>query len=216
MNELYIAQLQKRYQGTHIGVTLLDTNTNGVLYVERVHKTELSGLFHTRTTTDKIIAPIAEVKILPPPKTRAFDTVNNCFVYSHAPERQWRVGLCSDNTILQSPCAEAIRNTNEKLIGQMNSFNEPYGNGLHYLFFPKKDKSISEACYQIKSAGKYATNVNRLWSVSLGLNPQTHHLYYLTHLIGIIKNGAITLTDKIFRQEVIDLIHRSGDNYDVI
>jgi hypothetical protein len=126
-----------------------------------------------------------------------FQPVKDCVVYVHRrPERQWRRGICADNTQIWTP-----RKSGESLMNIAVDAGK-----ISQLFYPDSDSKDFDDLYKINCGlwSKYfAWTVNTVWLKNLPIGKVDH------------KTKTITLATGLFEQEMRDALIRSNSEYQV-
>jgi hypothetical protein len=213
MDELTAANLSQKYRGTTCKIAVCGIEY--IIYVEEVGNILLMGVTYDGVGDLKAF-PMKNVEFLPIPKAKLFDVDKSTMFFSRRPERQWRVGLCEENTRFENPVMRLLKAYGRFYSRPMVTFDSPFRKGIENLFLEGEDKTIQQAISKIEIEGRYSTTINDSWFVSVGLEPNTHLLFYLTTPVGVVGGNKIRVIQEPFYQEVEDLVRRTGGMYVVV
>lgn len=220
MDELTLREIQKKYNQTTVALMGKDTGKQLLAYF-----VGFDGYIATIEQTDpetterkSSIVDLREYDLLPIPKSCVFNYGTQVAVYSHWPERQWRVGICHDNSYFYYPAMELLSSFTEKSKGYVFKANvsaRPASKSLLSLFFKDPVSNFSETIKAIKANNFYARTMTDKWSLTLGLEEDSYFLMYMNILVGAVSNREIKIYNQSFKQEVKDLLNFFGEYYNV-
>jgi hypothetical protein len=198
-------EMLKRYKDTILSIVV---GSKVVYGMYRGMNDENMHLFRDANHNTILLADDTEYDVFVPRFTPgAYNTEKGVVFVTTNPARQWKRGLCSNNTeIIPLQCS--FSNTL-----RANQFSQH----IYEVLDESKQRfvSLDEARDKATEIGSYA--INREFSVCL--NPvedtDTLYLFYKHCIIGTVDGNTITLLNPVFKQEVLDTQRSWCPNYGV-
>ena len=134
-----------------------------------------------------------------PPKG-IFNSKERCIFIYRNPARQFRRGICKDNTIIADPVLFTMRKQASNVSLSFNILQSVIDENFYsftLLHEKLKQKEIASG----------ALNRNFMISLSITKDPKILHVWYHTTLIGYIKNNKLYCKNSYFNQELYDNRH---------
>jgi hypothetical protein len=147
-----------------------------------------------------------------------FNRDGRVWSYRHLPERQWSLGVKDSNAELRDVMLSAVKWHDGTLFAtkeSTNPFNLLHAWDLVDLFFPSPAKTISIAIARVKGNKSIAETINKNWFLSVAEGKESFLLWFNELAIAHINNKTkkLQILNPLFKQEVNDLLRRTGDFY---
>lgn len=217
MNEAIVRDLSRAYNGTW--VCLFDkkekfkrsVNIRDIGYDDKMG----ARIYFTEGSEDRL-HKLSDVEILPLPSSRVFDLDGITWVYEHQPRRQWRKGICDENSSFSSPVRRMLHTAIEKTrykyaMGVREVFSSV---GLQNLFIPKHS-TISSAIEKIRNGEAVSVTITNKNYISSFLEEDQYILWRMNTPLCIFypeKKTAITFNE-MYDQETLDFFMRRNYYY---
>lgn len=119
--------------------------------------------------------------------------------FIRSPRRQYRRGICKDNTIIYSPVRHIWGG--DSYAWSMKTIVD--------ALYPTYPETCEEAIKKLdgRSCASIALDPRFMLSLSFTAEKDDYYLFYSNVPIGAFKNGVFTIYHKLFKQEVIDNIN---------
>lgn len=210
MNEQEVRDLNRQYEHTIVDVQ----DNKGLRQVVHVGAIFYHGGVPSIVcaNTDKVL-PLEHYQILDSPKSRAFDFDGKAFVYKHRPERQWRKGICRENSLIYSPVISILQEyeSNEFRLNLAETYSVET---LANLFKPVK-RTLQEALDLLTESKFVSVCVDSRYHVSVYTEANTFVLWRMG--VPLCKLYPQTRQAELFEamnnQEVSDFFNRQGAYY---
>lgn len=208
-------EMSKKYKDTVLGVFDKQTGENYYAQLGEVN-TQYVGLY-TATKDKKVLVTNRDVEMfVPKVSTGCYTSVKakGLVVLSYLPHRQWKKGLCKQNTE----------------IAQVLNYYRPYSlvtNDFNQVIFEildnvglQNNRTLDKAFKFLDENDFHGVSLNRNFGITVNFNDTDTNKYFLFHeryVIGYIlrKEKQIVIENDIFLQEVLDTQHDWCSDYKV-
>lgn len=158
---------------------------------------------------------LKDLQILPMPKRKVFDSQGRTFVYSRLPNRQWRKGLCSENSQILDVTYNLLTSITNKNEFTFNSSKTRIWTvpTISDLFCPKYNRDFYAVINHLlrEDTKDISKALSEIFWVSTYISAELPFLLYryanpLAYYNN--KSDTFTLLDKIYLQEITDFCNR--------
>lgn len=228
MDNLLAQEMSKKYQHTVAQIFMKATKEIKTVYFDGfaldttqpyciVHinkkKQSKKELIHgvISLTSDKL--SLNSFNILPMPDRQVFDYGGRTLVYSRLPNRQWRKGLTSDNTLVEDPMYSLLSE-----IPNRNNFKlhieriDRYGIKILYnLFIQDYAGSVEKALQDIQELDLLSRAISKDYWIGCFLEEDKPFILYRHSIpVAFYNNKIDTLIpiSKVYLQEITDFCNR--------
>ena len=158
---------------------------------------------------------LKDLVILPMPKRKVFDSQGKTFVYSRVPNRQWRKGLCSENSQLIDVTKQLLQ-----VLPNKNAFSFNIVNGRVWsvnvtkdLFSPKYNDSFYDVITYLKreDSREISKALSEIFWVTSYISEKIPFMLYRYEVPLATysdKTDTFTLLSKLYMQELLDFCTR--------
>lgn len=215
MDEQTVRDLHRRYAGTVIKITEIATGKSSV---EAIHSIELGGdgiaYLVVHANGDRVAKKLINYEFNDTPDSCVFEVDGIPFIYRVRPERQWRKGICHENSSIESPFLEMLQHLQMEgsyfINYQINNYSKKT---IAKLYEPTVYK-LEEALKQIEQ-GKVAAVTTAKNFISVSHKEDSFILWRMNRPLCFFdpNKKEATCFDGNYRQEVMDFFSRQGEYY---
>lgn len=199
--------INARWAGCYAEIQQKGTNYIQAVHINEVYANDVNAWtmrvqFENNKTED---LPYNEYEILPRPKDKVFDGKTTVCVYAPHPARQWKRGVSDRNVSVQEF---------HRLVGIPNGctiakIDRPF-NKVFQREYPNR---IVDTCKAIHGAILARCINSRYWLSLSAVDTHEYDLWRMDILIGRVRGKTIQIVSQIHKQEVYDLVQRTGEDY---
>lgn len=234
MDNLYVQETGRKYSRTTTLIQLL-SGAKLPVYVEAVSYDDnqvawLLGSNYTKSPalgkpndyTETVKFKLKDIEILPTPDTRVFDYNGRTLVFKRSPHRQFRKGLCGENSTVLDVMLGLISNLkSDKLMKVVSGTAKMSSLVAHHLLTSSHARTVEKALADIKEHKLLSRSVSDVYW--LGLYPSEVEQYILYRYeiplaYYMPETDEFFLIGKGYSQEVQDFVRRlkmnSGVRYE--
>lgn len=219
MDENFLRDFDKRYRGTVVVVRNLNGEENvvNIREVDMYHippRIRCHIFSPNKDPLDRYLN-LPDWEVLPVPSRRIFDVNGITYSFSKVPARQWKRGICRENSDIRpvlSSCVVKFKEVSRLPLYEKRAVDGFDLKALYHLFYPKYLGSIS-AGEEFLERNPEALSVSLSEENWLSLSPIDAGLtlWRRGNPIASINKGSIKLHHALYYQEVTDFLLRSGD-----
>lgn len=218
MDEQTVRDLNRKYTATVVQIRNRETGASEVVIVNDISLND-SGVAQIRFTKSDGVRDSKKLKnydLLDAPDSGVFEYKGVVCYYKRRPERQWRRGICPDNSTLDSPLLQMIYDTGGIVhIDQQFDLFSP--DALQDLFYPNP-ASLRDAISQLDAGTKISATVTQKNFVSVSEMEDKYILWRMNKPLCEFVPSSRTAKcyDGIYNQEVADFFNRQGEYYALV
>jgi hypothetical protein len=211
MDEQTVRDLNRRYHNTIISVTEISSGKSSVETISSIEMGDSGVAYVSFGAGD--YKKLANYRFEDVPDSCVFDVDGVPFVYQVKPERQWRKGICNDNSHIHSPFTGMF----EQFYGvyDVNYSINPYSKKAITNLFNPSIVSLQEGIRKLTEGQQLAVVTSKKNFISLSQEDDKFILWRMDRplcLFNPVTKGA-SCFDRTYLQEVVDFFSRQGEHY---
>lgn len=216
MNEQMVRDLNRRYARTVVEVIYKPTKEKFPIFVDSLHFLPEGVILVGNKAGKEMQEKYNDYVFLESPESGVFDFGGTTYVYQHRPERQWRKGICLDNSSIFSPILNIIDRFDCNEV-RLNYRPKVYSvKGLKNLFRDTVLR-LEEGIKLLSESDNLSVALNKKYFISIYTEANSYVLWRMDKPLCKFypETFSVTLFEPIYRQEVIDFFNRQGVCYGI-
>jgi len=214
MDKLYISETHKKYARTStnikVGEALVSIYVEGVVTDDNGVATVVGHKISVKGTT-KANYLLKDVTFLPMPDNTVFDYLGRTFVFKRVPNRQFRKGLCSDNSLIEDVMSNLVLSLrNDNRVKHQEGRIRMSHDVAHKILQATHAKSLNQALLDITTEGLMSRSLSNTYWIGVFPKENTYIFYRYEIPLAYYSDGVFTLINKVYQQEVLDFCSRSN------
>ncbi len=204
-NEQILNDFRRRYESTYVGLKLQKENREVLAHIDVInyHPSKIGILEITTEEFGKLslnLGSSGHSLIFHYPKTGVFQYGREACIFTREPRRQYKRGLCPDNSNLV--------NTTVRVFGNLI----PFRFAAIAAAFKHQTYTLPQALAMLQNGTARSVALENDFSISLSLtrDKKTYLLWYCTTIIGECDSQGTLLNvfEPIYKQQLEQLIYR--------
>jgi len=234
---LMYEEINRKYSNSHALIYLKNTKEYRVVKFNHIYRSDKGDWYAVVLEVDgddfsikerKTLAfpidekqyKLSDITIIPPPNKQCFDWLGRTIVFSKFPNRQWHKGLTQNNSSFNDRVLEivqSVRPPKEYKYRTSPNFRLSL-ESIFCMFRPNFAGSFTQALADIESHKLLSRTINSEYYVSSFPSLEKPFLLFRYEFPLAYYNPEtrlFTLTQELYRQEVLDFCNRQGILYEI-